>query len=179
MSISLKLLKAVSLGTEIFVQIDDLKYLPYKLMWGSSLQGYKRRSTQAALSNLVKRGLVKKIKNNEEIYLAITKIGEEWLEKKEHKKSFTLNPSGSAWDGFYRFVLFDIPEKDRAIRDTLRKALKDLGAVNWQKSVWVTKENITSQMGEFIDETGLEDYCTVLEVKQIYNPKLQKMLLDL
>ncbi len=125
---------------------------------------------------MVKAGLVKKVHHKEQVYLALTELGEGWLEKKSRRVSLKLSPKQQKWDGLYRFVLFDIPEKDRLLRDTLRKALQAAGAVCWQKSVWVTKENITRELGDFIDQNGLEDYCSVLEVKEIYSPKLIKML---
>lgn len=41
------------------------------------------------------------------------------------------------WDGKWRAVIFDIPEKFRRGRDTLRKKLKELGFCEFQKSVFV------------------------------------------
>lgn len=176
MSISERLLKSIDLGTEILNNIDGLKYLPYRMIWGSNLQGYKRDSVQAVLSRVVKQGLVKKQINQGKVYLALTDLGDSFLSKQENRIKLTLETKEEKWDGLYRFILFDIPERDRVIRDALRNALKALGAVCWQKSVWVTKENITLQLNEFIDQKGLEDYCSVLEVKEIYNLKLKKLL---
>jgi DNA-binding transcriptional regulator PaaX len=73
-------------------------------------------------------------------------------------------------------VFFDIPERDRLIRDTLRSALQSIGALPWQRSVWVTKANITSELNEFIEENSLSDFLSVLEVKEIYSPKLKRLL---
>lgn len=41
------------------------------------------------------------------------------------------------WDGKWRVVLFDIPEKKRGTRDALRDKLKELGFYEWQKSVFI------------------------------------------
>lgn len=41
------------------------------------------------------------------------------------------------WDGKWRIVFFDIPEKRRKARDALRKKLKELGFYELQKSVFV------------------------------------------
>lgn len=176
MALSDRILKSIEFGNEILVGFDDLKHLPYKLMWGSSLQGYSRKSIQATLSRLVSKQLIKKTLHKGQVYLALTELGEKWLEKHDRKVLLKLTGSTTSWDSLYRFIIFDIPERDRVIRDTLRASLKDLGAVCWQRSVWVTKENITRELGEFIDKYGLEDYCSVLEVKEIYSPKLIKML---
>ena len=41
------------------------------------------------------------------------------------------------WDGKWRVVIFDIPEKFRLGRDYLRNKLKELGFYQMQKSAWV------------------------------------------
>ena len=155
---------------------DGLKYLPYRMIWGNNLQGYQRDSVQSVLSRLSKQGLVKKRIDRGQVYLALTNLGVEFLNKKKRKPGLSLEKSGKKWDGLYRFILFDIPERDRIVRDTLRNALKSLGAVCWQRSVWVTKENIIRELNKFFDDNGLTDYCSVLEVKELYNLKLKKLL---
>lgn len=46
----------------------------------------------------------------------------------------------------------------------------------WQKSVWVTKENITGKLNKFIEANKLEDFLAVLEVREINNLKLKKRI---
>ena len=41
------------------------------------------------------------------------------------------------WDGKWRIVVFDVPEKYKLNRFTFSKKLKELGLVQMQKSVWV------------------------------------------
>ncbi len=41
------------------------------------------------------------------------------------------------WDGMWRVVLFDIPERQRKAREALRTDLKQLGLRELQKSVFV------------------------------------------
>lgn len=41
------------------------------------------------------------------------------------------------WDGKWRIVIFDIPEKMKSARDALREKLKELGFYELQKSVFV------------------------------------------
>ena len=60
---------------------------------------------------------------------------------REHTLSFQLNemeiPRPVHWDGRWRIVFFDIPEKFRERRDAFRNFLKQLGFIEIQKSVWV------------------------------------------
>ncbi|MFH1170567.1 MAG: hypothetical protein V1704_03345 [Candidatus Vogelbacteria bacterium] len=46
-------------------------------------------------------------------------------------------PETSNWDGRWRLVFFDVPEKKRRGRDALRLKLRELGFYEWQKSVFV------------------------------------------
>lgn len=46
-------------------------------------------------------------------------------------------PQPKHWDGKWRLVMFDIPEKFRHGRDVLREKLKDLQFYELQKSVWI------------------------------------------
>lgn len=46
-------------------------------------------------------------------------------------------PKPSAWDGTWRMVTFDIPEKRRYARDTFRLALKRMGFIKLEGSLWI------------------------------------------
>jgi phenylacetic acid degradation operon negative regulatory protein len=177
MSIRRNLLSAIK-GSEDYLEIiNGVRYLPYRLLWGSNLQSYDKKAVQTVLSRAVKTGLVRKRIRKEQVYLALTKLGEELLKEIKVKSGgLDLKRSTGKWDGFYRIISFDIPEKDRIIRDHLRSQLQLIGAVGWQKSLWVTKENITGALNDFILENNLGDYLLVVEVKEIYNSKLKKLL---
>ena len=41
-------------------------------------------------------------------------------------------------DGVWKIVIFDIPEKNRSIRNILRQRLTLLGFKKWQNSIWVS-----------------------------------------
>ncbi|HBB49544.1 TPA: hypothetical protein DEQ22_01985 [Candidatus Nomurabacteria bacterium] len=41
------------------------------------------------------------------------------------------------WDRNFRMIIFDIPEKKKSARDSLREKLKELGCIKLNDSVWV------------------------------------------
>jgi CRISPR-associated endonuclease Cas2 len=41
------------------------------------------------------------------------------------------------WDGHWRVVLFDIPERRRGVRNRLRLFMQEYGFVRLQDSVWI------------------------------------------
>ncbi len=41
------------------------------------------------------------------------------------------------WDSNFRVIVFDIPEKKKNARDSLREKMKELGCIRFNDSVWV------------------------------------------
>lgn len=67
------------------------------------------------------------------------------------------------WDGRYGIVIWDIPESKKRIRNLLRRRLKEWGFKSWQKSVWVSRRNVTQKLRSLIDELGVDKWVAVLE----------------
>lgn len=42
------------------------------------------------------------------------------------------------WDGVWRMVVWDVPENQRTIRDTIRYKLKAMNFARIQRSIWIT-----------------------------------------
>jgi len=95
-----------------------------------------RSQLKRTIKNLYQSKLIKE-KYNEDgtITLVLTDKGKE--------KALTYNldemkiKKPKKWDGKWRIVLFDIPEKARKLRDIFRHHLKNLGFFEFQKSVFI------------------------------------------
>ena len=105
----------------------------------------KRQSVNKSLTRLISQGYI------------IIKNGKAELTKKGEKFS-TLIVEGKAiqekqrrWDGKWRMLIFDIPERKRSVRDHIRSTLITLGFYRLQNSVWVYPYDC-------------EDFITVLKV---------------
>lgn len=78
----------------------------------------------------------------------------EWVERENGKKYLRLTPAGrkafafeqakvtlknqkKKWDGRWRMVVFDVPERQSRIRARLRAVMREIGFVRLQDSVWV------------------------------------------
>ena len=70
-----------------------------------------------------------------EFKLELTNKGRDIL-KTAHLKDLSIEVPQS-WDGKWRFIIFDIPEKYRYARDVLRDKLKKLNFFQVQQSAWV------------------------------------------
>ena len=71
--------------------------------------------------------------------LRITEKGKDYLIK-ENMYAAIRNKS-KKWDGKWRVLVFDIPEKRRFIRHKIRQALTSIGFMRLQDSVWVYPYN--------------------------------------
>ncbi|MFA5889301.1 MAG: hypothetical protein WCW47_01545 [Candidatus Paceibacterota bacterium] len=81
--------------------------------------------------NLVKDGLLK----YEGRLLRLTSKGEAKLEFLEASDWKVNKPK--KWDGKWRMLIFDIPEKRKLLRNKVRLTLVSIGFVKLQNSVWI------------------------------------------
>ncbi|MEK7607292.1 MAG: hypothetical protein AAB444_03810 [Patescibacteria group bacterium] len=73
------------------------------------------------------------------------------------------------WDGNWRMVLFDVPETKRQFRDYLRTLLKQLGFLQWQRSVWVSPYAYGKEFREHLKLLELLTFVEIFEVAKIPN----------
>lgn len=93
-----------------------------------------------SLHNIKKRKYIKIVpasskKGETNFNIELTNKGKEILKSDRFRDLSISRPE--TWDGKWRFVIFDVPEKYRRDRDILRDKLKKLNFFQIQKSVWV------------------------------------------
>lgn len=79
------------------------------------------------------------------------------------------------WDGKWRLVIFDIPEKIRKGRDALRDKLKDLGFKELQKSVFIHPYPCKDEIDFITEVFELRKYVRFAEVTKITNEAQLKL----
>lgn len=94
-----------------------------------------RDYTDRALKRLIRRGLVEETRRGRIVGYRLTDRGHEYLLRREFAAAELVPPK--KWDGKWRLVAFDIPEKRRYLRDHLRTHLIRLGFYPLQQSVWL------------------------------------------
>lgn len=107
-----------------------LRYMP----------GYKKGArfnyqAKTALGRLVAKGLITFEARGGKRYARVTEEGERLLEFESLREKNSKKPK--RWDGRWRVVLFDIPERRRGIRNRLRLFMQEYGFVRLQDSVWI------------------------------------------
>ena len=138
-----------------YVAFEDFAYNP--LLVGRDL---KKSELALALKRLRENGLVDLIDDKKLMY-RLTDSGKD-------KALWTkMRLEDEKWDGKWRLVIWDIPEKRRVARDLLRHKLKLLGFTQLQRSIWVTKKNCTKPLRDFIRKVGIRDWVKVVEATDV------------
>jgi hypothetical protein len=122
----------------------------------------KENSARTILWRLQKKGLVEK---NENSYF-LTKLGLNFI------KNFQEKNLEKQWDGKWRIITFDIPEKMRGERNWLRSCLIDLEYKLLQKSVFIGKYPLQENFYREIIDKGLRHYIRLITVGEIDDEKI-------
>jgi len=106
----------------------------------SKLPSFKRAQLRyqykTALGRLAAQGHIVFEKRGGKQYARITESGRKILGF-EQEKAKLKNTKKRRWNGRWRVVIFDIPERRRRTRDRLRIVMQEVGFVRLQDSVWV------------------------------------------
>lgn len=89
----------------------------------------------SALGRLAKKRLVAFVERDGKKYARLTKEGRAAFAFEQEKLSLQERRKRK-WDGQWRMVLFDIPERRRSVRFRLRSIMREIGFVRVQDSAW-------------------------------------------
>lgn len=101
--------------------------------------GYKKGArfnyqAKSALGRLATKGLVTFVKEDGKRLARITEKGERLLALETERVAITKKRK---WDRRWRVVIFDIPERRKSMRASLRRFMGEYGFVRLQDSVWI------------------------------------------
>ena len=101
--------------------------------------GYKKGArfnyqAKSALGRLAAKGLVTFVEEDGKHYARITEKGERMLQMETESIAIAKKRK---WDRRWRVVIFDIPERRKSVRASLRRFMNEYGFVRLQDSVWI------------------------------------------
>lgn len=157
--------------------IDDVAY-PLRMINQITMSDFydyglgkhkKPSSFYTTLSRGYQTGELTKQLINGEVNICLTSRGYNKVESDFPLLTLQNKP----WDKKWRLVIFDIPEKQRSLRENFRRKLKELGFGMVQKSVWVSPHDITTPFREYLEFKKLNRDVYLLEIDRLLfgNPK--------
>lgn len=120
--------------------------------------GYLPRKYSTAIARILVLGDIEKVMTKGRACYHLTSQGSKRIKENIPLLKLAEKP----WDRKWRIVIFDIPEKQRTLRDGLRNKLKELGFGQWQKSVYITPHDIAGEMNRFFSIHNLTSYSVCL-----------------
>lgn len=150
-----------SIAPNAFAQ---LRYLP------SMKRAQLRYQAKTTLGRLVAQGLIVFEKRNGKNYARITPAGQKTLAL-EQQKATLIDGKKRRWDKRWRVIIFDIPEKRRRTRDSLRITMRKLGFARLQDSVWVYPYDCEDLMALLKADLKLGVAVLYMVVEHIENDK--------
>lgn len=119
------------------------------ILFERKLERYKKESIKVTLSRLHKKGYLE----NSTLGWSITKKGKEY-NKNIRQLSYMTSPfKEKAPDG--TIISFDIPEKNRIIRNWLRNQIKIFGYKMLQQSLWIGPGPLPSSFFKRLDNLNI------------------------
>ena len=125
-----------------------------------------KRKARDTFYYLRKKGLIIIEKQGKDIRMYLTKKGE--VEAGRYQIDDLYVKKQKKWDKKWRVIIFDIPENHRIKRDLFRSKLKEMGFLQFQKSVWVYPYPCEKEINLLRDFFGLKNRnLIVLTVEKI------------
>lgn len=122
-----------------------------------------RKALVQAVGRLSKQGLVVKRRGLDTPVLQLTDQAGSQLENYFQPERFW----NRKWNGIWYLLMYDIPEIDRAYRNTLRMFLKRQRMGCFQKSVWIASHDIRPQYADLDEAAALGAFACVFEAKTV------------
>lgn len=160
------LLLALAEGGDLFEDLADaggLASFSYKQVYGFVPRRYKKSYFRKSVSKMLTTGEIEKVIKNGQPYFRLTGQGE-----RRFCRDFPiLSLRKRQWDGYWRIIIFDVPENKRRMRRFLRQKLLELGFGMIQWSVYLSPYDFSRDLKEFFEASGFDQFAFVLEAKTL------------
>ncbi len=139
------------------------------------------QKTRGTLSALIKETQIRKVEGKEPNTYELTPSG--FLDLCLQFPSFRFLKE--KWDGKWRIISYEIPEKKRELRDRLRREMQGWGLGPWHRSFWLTPHPVMGNLRELVSQKEEEKYIQAFESDHVFGDReiliekvWQKSLLD-
>jgi len=127
---------------------------------------YSNKQLRNAFYNLRRQNLVEIIQEKDDkIKIRLTNKGQ--VRIKEFSADILTISRPKKWDGKWRILIFDIPNKFTKAREALRRKLKDLRFYQLQKSVWIYPYPCEDEILFIAHVFQIEPFIEILTVENL------------
>lgn len=127
----------------------------------------QERQLKYVFAYMKRQGLIRQTADDYVHGLELTNAGKTRLRKYDY--SSLEIPIPSEWDGRWRLVFFDIPERLHTTRKVLTSKLRLLGFQQLQQSIWIYPFPCRSVIEAVSEHLGVSRYITHVEINEINN----------
>ncbi len=127
----------------------------------------KRGILRSTIRRLEKQRLVSWTEKEGELVLCITESGKQKILHYVIDDLSIKKPK--KWDGWWRMIIFDIPEHEKEAREFFRDKLKAMKFYRFQDSVFVHPYECKDEIDFLRHELGIERYVSYVLAKDIPN----------
>jgi phenylacetic acid degradation operon negative regulatory protein len=121
--------------------------------------GFSSAAARVALSRLVNRGLLERVRDGRLVHYALSARSERLLRDGD-RRIFALG--GERWDGRWTVLWHWIPEERRMERTRLGRRLRFLGFGPVQDGTWISPHARRAEVDELLGELGVDAHAAVL-----------------
>lgn len=168
------LLLTFGLLGDTFEEIKDPLHLQEqgcRYLYGWVPDRWKKHHFEKAVWRMFKTGDIERIVSNGQAAIRLTSSGKEKWTREFPLATLSQRP----WDGRWRIVSFDIPEKLKGRRESLRNKIERFGMGQLQESLYITPFDFGSDLREFIESHGLSDYVVVFEARNTFGEEARSL----
>ena len=161
-----EILKGLAIGG-LIVASFALPNLPQIFSLFGVKTSRERYKMNRILQNLEKQKLIDIYGKGDDIVMEITEKGKKRILKYKFDEIVIVRPK--KWDGYWRMIIFDIPERYKKGRDALTRKFKEMEIYPLQKSVFICPFECKDEIdfvGEFFNIRRFVHYFVVKEIDE-------------
>jgi len=150
-----------SFSQQILGSLDPKQPRMLHDLYKTHAQAESKKAVYDALYRLQQQGLVTKQQNG---YL-VTAEGVQLIHNFFPKR-----------DGVWKLIIFDIPERQRQVRNFLRQKLQALGFKKWQNSIWVSPYALDPELEAELQQLAQKYFVRLIRTTEVnYDKDLKKL----
>lgn len=135
--------------------------------------GMTEQAVRVAISRIVNQSWLKSRKIGNRSYYSMTPRGKKRLNEAAAR---IYKQTPAAWNGKWCIATYNIPEKQRAMRDQMRKELAWMGFGMLANSVWISPHDLAERVKEIVESYKIADYVEIFSAEYRGNSSRKQLV---